>query len=238
MEFDILTLYPEMFEQALRAGVLGRAQEKGLIRIHIHQIRDYALDKHHSVDHTPYGGGAGMVMRADVLANAWENAKARAPGVPALTLLMTPQGKPYRQESALRFAQRGSASRLILIAGRFEGVDERFIEACVDEEISLGDFVMSGGEIAAMAVVDSVARLLPGVLGNSDSLASESFSAGLLEYPQYTHPRDFQGRSVPEVLLSGDHAKIALWRRSVALERTKLRRPDLLVNINSKEKEG
>ena len=236
MDFHVLTLYPDMFAAALGSSILGRAQERGLLKVHTHQIRDFALDKHHSVDHTPYGGGAGMVMRADVLYAAWEHVQKLAPDSPAYTILLSPQGTPFRQRTAeLLAAGRGKAgkkfSRLLLVCGRFEGVDERFIEECVDEESSIGDYVVTGGEIPAMVIIDAVGRLLPGVVGNADSLTRESFSGddgGLLEHPQYTFPREFHGRTVPEVLLSGDHARIEAWRRAESTVRTSRRRPDLI----------
>lgn len=246
MEFDVLTLYPEMFAGPLETSILGRAREKGLWRYQLHQIRDFSPDKHHSVDHSPYGGGAGMVMRADVLYAAWQAAIARAPEVPAYTVLMSPQGNVFQQARAEAFARGiGLASkkfsRLILVCGRFEGVDERFITECVDEEISMGDYVLTGGEIPAMALLDAVVRLIPGALGNSSSAAQESFSEsnqGLLEFPHYTFPREFRGQGVPEVLLSGDHAKIAAWRHAAALARTRARRPDLAAKADAAEAKG
>lgn len=236
MDFDVLTLYPEMFAAPMGTSILGRAQAQGLFHLHCHQIRDYSLDKHHSVDETPYGGGAGMVMRADVLHNAWSHAMKRAPEKAAYTILLSPQGNLFSQRRAEVLAKgqglnNKNFQRIILVCGRFEGVDERFIDECIDEEISMGDYVLTGGEIPAMALMDSVIRLIPGVVGNQNSIAHESFSqagAGMLEHPQYTYPREFHGRSVPEVLLSGDHTKIAKWRREQAESRTAERRPDLL----------
>ncbi len=227
MEFDVLTLFPGIFAGVLEESILKRAREKRLIEVHLHQIRDYALDKHHTTDDLPYGGGAGMVMKCEPLYGAWEAAKGRS-AIPAHTVLLTPSGTPLKQTwfSGTLKAHK----RLILICGRYEGIDERFVEECVDEEVSLGDFVLSGGEIAAMALIDGLMRLIPGALGNEASAVQESFSEGLLEYPQYTRPPEFHGRKVPEILLSGDHAKIAKWRKEKALERTKVRRPELLDN--------
>lgn len=235
MLFHILTLYPEMFRETLGTSILGRGQERGLFQVKVHQIRDFSRDKHHSVDHAPYGGGAGMVMRADVLYRAWEFARAAEPEQPAYTVLLSPKGNLFTQARAEALASGVGAggekfSRLILVCGRFEGVDERFIEECVDEEISIGDYVLTGGEAAAIVLVDAVARLLPGVVGNAESLAQESFSASAgrgLEYPHYTFPREFRGREVPPVLLSGDHGKIAEWRRLSAAAVTARRRPGL-----------
>jgi tRNA (guanine37-N1)-methyltransferase len=225
MEFDVLTLFPEMFPGALDASILGRAREKGLLEVHVHQIREFALDKHRTTDDLPYGGGPGMVMKPEPLFAAWEAARARS-ATPARTVLFSPQGAPLRQARLADWARQGE--RLILVCGRYEGVDERFVEECVDEEVSLGDFVLTGGEIAALALIDGITRLIPGVLGNEASSVTESFSEGLLEGPQYTRPPEFRGRTVPEVLLSGDHKKIAAWRRAQAEARTRVRRPDLM----------
>ncbi len=232
MEIDILTLFPEMFTGVLEGSILGRAREKGLLTVHIHQIREFALDKHRTADDQPYGGGPGMVMKPEPLYGAWLAAKERNPSVPARTILMSPQGRQLKQAVLEEFAsQIPGKARLILVCGRYEGVDERFIEECVDEELSLGDFVLTGGEVAALALIDGITRLLPGVLGNEASSSTESFSAatqGHLEGPQYTRPAEFRGRKVPEVLLSGDHSKIAQWRQQRARERTSARRPDLI----------
>lgn len=225
-ELDILTLFPSMFAGVLQESILSRAIEKGLLRVFLHQVRDFTTDKHRTVDDLPYGGGPGMVMKCEPLYAAWKHAKERNPALPARTVLLSPQGVPLQQAWLQQKAE--TRERLILVCGRYEGIDERFIESCVDEELSLGDFVLSGGEIAAMAVVDGLMRLLPGALGNEESSKSESFSQGLLEYPQYTRPPEVLGRKVPEVLLSGDHARIAKWRQSQSLERTQRKRPDLL----------
>lgn len=233
MQFDILTLFPQMFTSVFSESILGRTLGKGIIQVRFVQIRDFAKDKHRTVDDLPYGGGPGMVMRCEPLYEAWKSAKERDPSLPARTILFTPAGKPLEQNLLEAWAREmPGKERFILICGRYEGIDERFIEECVDEEVSLGDFVLTGGEIPAMAFVDSFMRLLPGSLGNEASSGGESFSSatqGLLEYPQYTRPPEFLGRKVPEVLLSGDHAKIAKWRQEKSLERTQSRRPDLLL---------
>jgi tRNA (guanine37-N1)-methyltransferase len=222
MIVEIVTLFPEMFESVLKASLLGKAVEQGAVTVHLTNPRDFTADKHRSVDDTPYGGGAGMVMRPDPLVAAVEHVIA-ARG-PAHKIALCPTGAPLTQATVNRLA---AAPRLVLVCGRYEGFDER-VRAFVDEEVSLGDFVLTGGELAAMALVDAIARRLPGVLGNAESPVDESHEAGLLEYPQYTRPADFRGHGVPEVLLSGDHARVARWRRATALRRTLARRPDLL----------
>jgi tRNA (guanine37-N1)-methyltransferase len=231
MEFDVITLFPEMFPGLLGASILGRAQEKGLLRVFLHHVRDYATDKHRTTDDQPYGGGPGMVMKPEPLFGAWQVAKDRSP-TPAHTVLLSPQGRPLSQRVLEEWSSKYSGKdRLILVCGRYEGIDERFIEECVDEELSLGDFVLTGGELAALTLIDGLTRLVPGVLGNDASSATESFSAaseGLLEGPQFTRPPEFHGRTVPEVLLSGDHKKIAAWRRAQSVARTEARRPDLM----------
>ena len=219
MRFDILTLHPEMVTGPLSSSILGRASERGLVDIRVHDIREHGHGRHRSVDDAPYGGGAGMVLRVDVLVDAIE--AVRTPD--ARVVLLSPQGRRFVQAEARRLA---GVEHLVLLCGHYEGFDAR-IEAYVDEMISLGDFVVTGGEIAAVAVVDAVARLLPGVLGNEASAVEESFSAPLLEYPQFTRPREFRGAEVPEILLSGHHARIAGWRREQAEARTRQRRPDL-----------
>ncbi len=216
-----------MFSALLSESIVGRAVESGQLEVNLLQIRNFAMDKHRTVDDTPYGGGAGMVMRCEPLYAAWAYAKERDSG-PTKTILSRPQGKPLNQALLQQFSQ--SSERLILVCGRYEGIDERFIELCVDEEISLGDFVLTGGEVPAMAFVDGLTRLLPGVVGNPESIVGESFSPaqeGGLEYPQFTRPPEFRGLSVPEVLLSGDHARIAAWRREQGQALTRSRRPDL-----------
>jgi len=227
MKFDILTLFPGMFSSPLRESILGRAIEKGIIEIRTINIRDFTLDKHQIVDDTPYGGGQGMVMKVEPIAQVIEWVKSQNPS--AWTIYLTPQGKPFQQEKALGLS---SKSHLILLCGRYEGVDERVRDLFIDEEISIGDYVLTGGELAAMVLIDAVSRLLPGVLGSDRSAEEDSFSNSLLEYPQYTRPFNFRGSCVPEVLLSGNHSAISLWRRKEALKRTLGRRPDLLAKTN------
>jgi tRNA (guanine37-N1)-methyltransferase len=216
----VLTIFPEMFPGPLGISLAGKALASGLWALETSDIRDQATDKHRSVDDTPAGGGPGMVLRADVLARALD----AAGGDPLPRLLMSPRGKPLTQARVEDLADGPGA---LIVCGRFEGVDERLIEARGLEEVSVGDYVLSGGEIAAMALIDACVRLLPGVMGKEASGADESFSAGLLEYPQFTRPAAWEGRNIPEVLLSGDHAKIAAWRRAEAERLTRERRPDL-----------
>ncbi len=223
MRIDILTLFPEMFAGPFSESILKRAADKALIDIHLHQIRDYTHDKHHVVDDTPYGGGAGMVMKPEPIFEAVEAVKAMAEGE-ARVILLSPAGKLFTQAVATDLALK---PRLILIAGHYEGFDER-VRSVIDHEISIGDYVLSGGELPAMVIVDAVARLIPGVLGSDESHIEESHSQGLLEYPHYTRPPEFRGMAVPEILLSGDHAKIAKWRRKESLKRTLERRPELM----------
>ena len=230
MKFDILTLFPGMFEGPFGESIIKRAVESGLIDIRLHNIRDYAFDKHRTTDDYPYGGGAGMVMKPEPLAACIEEVRAARPA--ARVILTTPQGKPFDQPLAEELARE---EELLIICGRYEGVDERVRELFVDDEISLGDFVLTGGEIAAMVIVDAVSRLIPGVLGSDESAAGDSFSDGLLEYPQYTRPPEFRGLGVPEVLLSGNHQEIARWRRRLALQRTWHKRPDLLATARLTE---
>ncbi|MBP7062616.1 tRNA (guanosine(37)-N1)-methyltransferase TrmD [Ferrovibrio sp.] len=218
----VLTLFPAMFPGPLGQSLAGRALERGLWRLQAVDIRDFARDKHRSVDDTPCGGGPGMVMRADVLAAAVDDAMQMLPGKPVI--YFSPRGRRLDQALVQDLRQAGGA---ILLCGRFEGIDERLLEARPVTEVSLGDFVLSGGEVAALAVMDAVVRLLPGVMGELASATEESFSAGLLEYPQYTRPVEWEGRSVPDVLLSGHHEKIAAWRRAMAEQITAQRRPDL-----------
>lgn len=224
MEFHIITLFPEMFESPFRVGMVGRAIEQGIIALNAHALRPYGLGNYRQIDDTPYGGGSGMVMRPEPLAAALDAVTQARPGL--WRVMLTPQGKLLDQPMVRELAERKPG--LLLIAGRYEGVDER-VRAMVDQEISIGDYVLSGGEIAAMVIIEAVARLVPGVLGNPESLAEESFSAGMLEYPQYTRPEVFRGMKVPDILLSGDHQKIRAWREAEARKRTAERRPDLLV---------
>lgn len=223
MKFHILTLFPAMFDGPLTESILRRAVERGLVEFSLHNIRDHAADRHHTTDDAPYGGGAGMVMKVEPLVACIEAIREKSP-VPRV-ILTTPRGKPLDQQLARELARE---RELVIICGRYEGVDERVRELTGAEEVSLGDFVLTGGEIAAMAIVDAVSRLVPGVLGSEESAEADSFSDGLLEYPQYTRPAEFRGLQVPEVLLSGNHLEIARWRRRKAVEKTFRERPDLL----------
>lgn len=226
---DVLTLFPVLFGEFLDGGVLGRAKRNGLVEVTLVDFRERGLGRHRAVDDEPYGGGAGMVLRPEPVFSAARDRIAfhRAAGRTVRKVLLTPQGRPFRQARARAFAEAGEEV-LMLIGGRYEGFDERIRLGLADEELSLGDFVTLGGDVAAMAVIEAVARLIPGVLGNPASGVEESFSDGLLEYPQYTRPAEFEGMRVPEVLLSGDHARIKAWRQEQALRRTRERRPDLL----------
>lgn len=225
MRFQVLTLFPSMITGYASESILGKAREKGLLEVEVLDIRDFATNKHRNTDDTPYGGGAGMVMKVESLVGAIEAAKAKLPG--AKVILLSPRGATFTQAKARALAAEGSA---ILVCGRYEGVDERAL-AWVDEELSLGDFVLTGGELAALCVVDAVARLVPGVLGNAESATTESFEAHLLEHPHYTRPVEFRGMTVPPVLQGGDHARIARWRRWHALQLTKARRPELFAKV-------
>ena len=222
MKIAILTIFPEMFDSLLSASILGRAVAGGLMTVEPLDIRPYSAQKHKNTDDYPFGGGAGMVMTPQPIVDAVEAARARGYSGPCL--YMSPRGKPLTQQKVRQLAQQPD---LLLLCGHYEGVDQRALDLVVDEEISLGDFVLTGGELAAMAVVDAVSRLVPGVLGSSESAEEESFSDGLLEYPQYTRPRDYRGLCVPEVLVGGNHAEINRWRRKQALLETRLRRPEL-----------
>jgi len=225
---DVLTLFPEMFQSPLSCSILKRAQDKGIVDIVLTNIRDFAADKYKKVDDKPYGGGPGMVMMPGPLFDCFEYVQKLSPEKGSV-ILLTPQGQRFNQAKAVQLSRE---NRLILIAGRYEGFDERIRIGLGAEQISIGDFVLSGGELAAMIVIDAVVRLLAGALGDEDSPKDDSFSAGLLEYPQYTRPEVFRGMKVPDILLSGDHAKIADWRHQQALERTKKWRPDLLKENN------
>lgn len=220
---SVLTLYPEMFPGALGMSLAGRALEAGTWSLETVQIRDFATDRHRTVDDTPAGGGAGMVMRADVLARAIDHASPPSDRRPRL--LMSPRGRPLTQQRVRELAAGPGA---VILCGRFEGVDQRLIEARQLEEVSIGDYILSGGEPAALVLLDAVVRLLPGVMGNELSGEEESFECGLLEHPHYTRPQEFEGRTIPEVLTSGNHARIAAWRRAQAEKLTRERRPDLL----------
>ena len=228
MQFSVVSLFPEMVATIAEYGIVGRARRRELISLEFENPRDHTDDAHRTVDDRPYGGGPGMVMKFDPVARALRAARASLPGGSPVVCL-SPQGRVFDQATARRLS---ALPGMILLAGRYEGIDERLMESEVDEELSLGDFVLSGGEIAAMAVIDAVVRLLPGVLGDNESAEQDSFVDGLLDYPHYTRPEVVEGKTVPEVLLSGDHAKIVRWRRKQALGRSQMRRPDLLEKLN------
>jgi tRNA (guanine37-N1)-methyltransferase len=242
MRFDILTLFPEMFDGVFDATIIGRARETGHVEIVLHNIRDYAPGKHHVTDDTPYGGGGGMVMKPEPIFNAVEsilNVGIPVEGYQSLPvqgyppiILLTPQGRLLRQTVAHELNRH---QRLLLICGRYEGVDERVRQYVATDEISIGDYVLSGGEIAAMVLVDVLTRLIPGVLGDPEATAKDSHSDGLLEYPHYTRPAEYRGHAVPDILLSGHHAKLQAWRRQQSLARTLARRPDLLAEAELSE---
>jgi tRNA (guanine37-N1)-methyltransferase len=232
MKFHILTLFPEMFSGVLSASIIGRAMENGILDVQLHNIRDYTVDRHRTVDDAPYGGGAGMVMKVEPLIAALEAVRKLAPA--ARLLLTSPRGVTFNQQMS---ADLAACEDVIIVCGRYEGIDERVVELSGAEELSLGDFILTGGELAAMVVVDAVGRLLPGVLGSDESAAADSFSDGLLEYPQYTRPPEFRGLKVPEVLLSGNHREIAMWRREQSLLRTRRSRPDLLASADLSKKD-
>ncbi len=226
LRIDVLTIFPELFEGFTSTSILGAALERERLQVVLHDLRSFTHDRHRTIDDLPYGGGPGMVMKPEPLVEAIESvAGPKGPQRGGRVVLLSPQGTPFDQRQAERLA---GESRLVLVCGRYEGVDQRAIELAVDEEISIGDYVLSGGEVPAMAVIEAVSRLLPGVLGNPDSTVTESFQDGLLEGPQYTRPPVFRGQEVPEILRSGDHAKIEGFRKERALERTRQRRPDLL----------
>jgi tRNA (guanine37-N1)-methyltransferase len=227
-----LTLFPEIFAPVLESSLMGKAAKKGLVSFQTTQIRDFATDKHRTTDDTPYGGGEGMLLKVDVLHAAWKAARGLpAPSNPdgttekVATLLLSPQGPCFTQDMAKELA---GYSKLILVCGHYEGVDERFIELCVDREVSIGDYVLTGGELPALVLADTITRLLPGVVGNERSLTQDSLEGGKVKYPQYTRPREYEGMAVPEVLLGGDHKAIARWRETQMEERTSRKRPDLL----------
>lgn len=224
MRVDILTLFPEMFPPVLGHSIIGRARKKGLLQVCCHQLRNFSPDPRGRVDDTVFGGGKGMLLAAEPFARGIDQLRAHLGWQPHI-LYMSPRGKVLAQEDAKRLAQEPG---LVLLCGHYEGVDERALEMCFPEELSIGDYVLTGGETAALVVIDAVSRLLPGVLGSEESAEDESFTTGLLEYPQYTRPREFRGREVPEVLLNGNHALIGRWRREQALRLTRERRPELL----------
>ena len=238
MRVDVLTIFPGFFDGPLATSLVGTARTQGLLDVRVHDLRDWATDRHRSVDDAPYGGGAGMVMRPDVLVSAaesvWNDLPPGAPVQPPLyvaggprprTVLLTPRGRPLTQPLVRKLA---AEDRLVLLCGRYEGIDERVHELVATDEVSIGDYVLMGGEVAAAAILEAVVRLLPGVLGNAESTVEESFEQGLLEHPLYTRPAEFRGHGVPDVLRSGDHGAVAAWRRERALERTRAVRPDLL----------
>lgn len=243
MTFHIVTIFPEFFNGPLRHGVVARAAEKGSLTIRIHNLRDWTGDRHKTVDDRPFGGGEGMLLKPEPLFSAVESIQAASGAEPVRTVLMSAQGERFDQRAARRLAK---CSRIVLLCGRYEGVDERVAENLADEELSIGDYVLSGGELAACVVIDAVARLQPGVLGNEDSASFESFEAtgygagegladGVLDCPQYTRPADFRGWRVPEVLLSGNHEQIRRWRRAAAIRKTARLRPDLMGSAREQE---
>ena len=226
MIVDVVTIFPQMIEPMLAEGVIGRARAKGLVEVKARDLRDYTSDKHRVVDDVAFGGGPGMVMKPEPMFRAFEEISAER-GAPTAVILMTPQGRQFSHAEALRFSRM---ERVIVLCGRYEGIDERVAEALVTDEISIGDYVLTGGELPALVVIDAVVRLVPGVVGDSESVAKDSFAedAGLLDYPHYTRPADFRGLKVPDVLLSGHHKEIERWRREQQRLRTETRRPDLL----------
>lgn len=225
LRIDVITLFPEWVQSVVQNGVVRRVREQETLDLHCWNPRAYAVDRHQTVDDRPYGGGPGMVMQYPVLKRCLDDVRQVALDEPPLVVMLTPQGKRFDQSVAERVAQM---RHLVLIAGRYEAVDERFVTACVDEEWSIGDFVLSGGELAAMSIIDAVARLLPGTLGDGQSADEDSFTSGLLDYPHYTRPEVVDGMAVPPVLIGGDHRAIARWRKKQALGRTWVRRPDLI----------
>jgi tRNA (guanine37-N1)-methyltransferase len=225
MRFDIITIFPELFHGFLECGIVRRASQSGILDVRIVNLRDFASDKHRTVDDRPFGGGAGMVLVPGPLFDAVAFCRGPEGKVGSQVALLSPQGRLWSQEMALEFA---TIPHAILICGRYEGVDQRVVDSLADREISIGDFILTGGEIPAMVILDSVVRLLPGALGNKDSALNESFAAGLLDCPQYTRPAEFRGMSVPEVLLSGDHARIDRWRKERALQKTRECRPEMV----------
>jgi len=236
MRIDIITIFPKMFEPVLNESIIKRAQNKGKVNIYVHNLRDYSCDKHKKVDDRPFGGGSGMVMSPEPIFRAVEHlmqgTRRKLQGTKVI--LLTPQGKKLTQKVAKELAR---CKRLILICGHYEGVDERVRQHSVDEEISIGDYVLTGGELPAMVLVDCIVRLIPGVLGDKNSLNFESFEGNLLEYPHYTRPADFRGLKVPAILLSGDHNKIEKWRKKEAIRRTRHRRPDLIISRKARREQ-
>jgi len=223
MQFDVFTLLPEVFPAYLESSIIQRARERELIDVRVHNIRDYTHDKHHTTDDTPYGGGGGMVMKPEPVFEAVESVLGREAGCPII--MLTPQGRVFNQAIAQELVQH---PRLALVCGRYEGIDERIRTNLITDEISIGDYVLTGGELPALILIDALARLIPDVLGDPDGAADDSHASGLLEYPHYTRPPEFRGLTVPDILLSGDHGKIAKWRREQSLLRTLAKRPDLI----------
>ncbi len=232
LQFDIITIFPEVFLPIFNESIIKRAQKKGLVKIILHNLRDYSLDKHKKVDDRPFGGGPGMVFRPEPIFRAVDYIKGKSKQKKVKTILLSPQGKKLSQKLAKELSKE---KQLILICGHYEGLDER-VKKIIDAEVSIGDYVLTGGELPAMVLVDAVTRLIPGVLGDKGSLSEETFENSLLEYPHYTRPQVFKGMKVPEVLVSGNHQRIADWRRKQSLRQTKIRRPDLLKKpVNAKE---
>lgn len=232
MRFDVFTIFPEVFEPYLGSSILHRAQENGLVSYHIHNIRDWTTDKHHTTDDEPYGGGGGMVMKAEPIFNAIEGVLGVPPACPVI--LMTPQGRLFTQSLARQLSQQ---PHLAFLAGRYEGLDERVRQNLVSDEISIGDYVLTGGELPALVIIDAITRLLPGALGDAEAPDKDSHACGLLEHPHYTRPAEFRGQGVPEILRSGNHAQIERWRRQESLRRTWERRPKMLQNANLSEED-
>jgi tRNA (guanine37-N1)-methyltransferase len=233
MKFDIVTIFPGMVRAVLAEGVVGRGIERGVLDVVVHDLRDATSDRHRTVDDVPYGGGPGMVMKVEPLLRTVGRIRETR-GAPGAIVLLSPQGKPFRQEDASRLAAIGHVA---LLCGRYEGIDERVRELAATEELSIGDYVLSGGELPALVIVDAVSRLVPGVVGDEQSVAGDSFTRGLLDYPHYTRPAEIAGRRVPDVLLSGHHADVRRWRRKEALARTLERRPDLLAGATLDDEE-
>jgi tRNA (guanine37-N1)-methyltransferase len=237
MQFEVFTLLPEVFAPYLESSILSRAQQRGLIAVRLHNIRDYTHDRHHTTDDTPYGGGGGMVMKPEPVFEAIESVlglEAGTQSAPCPIILLTPQGRVFNQRVAEELALH---ERIALLCGRYEGVDERIREHLVTDEISVGDYVLTGGELPALILIDAISRLLPGVLGDPTGAEDDSHSMGLLEYPHYTRPPEFRGWKVPDILLSGDHGKIEKWRREQALERTLHKRPDMIEKAELSEQD-
>lgn len=230
-KIDVITIFPEMIEPYLDCSIIGKARERGIVSIRTHNLRDYTHDRHRTTDDTPYGGGPGMLMKVEPIASAFE--AILSDGIPSRNILVTPQGRPFDQSMAEELSR--DDRRLIILCGRYEGIDERIVDYYIDDEISVGDYVLTGGELPALVIIDASVRLLGGVVGDEDSLHDESFSWGILDYPQYTRPSRWRGLGVPEVLKSGNHAEIDRYRRKEALRRTMLRRPDLLDRVDLSE---